>query len=387
MNEKVVLALIEPVGSHGGMDYYDSGLCAGVSKNGIDTVWYTSDISTPRGEAKVKIERTFVGIWGKSASWLRGVRYLKGLVRTLIHAKRRSTNVVHLHFFHVGALESLTVILSRLFFMKVVTTVHDVESFKPGGRSRFFRSISYGLSTFLIVHNKVSSRELINKCNVNPSKVKIIGHGSYLGLVESKIDKTLARSLLGLPSIDKKIILFFGQIKEVKGLDVLLHAFSKCRSSIDPCSLVIAGKVWKDSFDKYINIIESERIQGFVDCRIRYIPDSEVSAYYSAADLIVLPYKKIYQSGVLLMAMSYGTPVLASDIPGMCEVIDSGRNGYLFKSEDVAALSDAIVDLISDPESMAAMAEEALLDMKNEYSWETIGTKLASVYLECILKR
>ena len=80
---------------------------------------------------------------------------------------------------------------------------------------------------------------------------------------------------------------------------------------------------------------------------IRYIPDEQVSNYYCAADFVVLPYKKIFQSGVLLMAMSYGTPVITSNIPGMTEIVTDGINGLTFQSEDVASLAASLLGALS----------------------------------------
>lgn len=378
------VALVEPVGSHGGMDYYDSGLCAGLASNKVKAVWYSCDVSEVRGCRSVELVRSFRQIWGDSPAWRRGLRYLKGLFDTYSDARARKIGVAHFHVFHVGVLEALSVALARLFGLRSVVTVHDVEAFKPGGKSRLLESLAYRLSARLVVHNQVSREGLLRRCGVSNDKIRIVPHGSYLGLIEPSIPKDDARRQLGLPERGEKILLFFGQIKEVKGLDLLLEAFGRVRARIGPCRLVIAGKVWKDDFSRYQALIDQHTLDEFVDLRIRYIPDSEVSAFYSAADLIVLPYRRIYQSGVLLMAMSFGVPVLASDLPGMVEIVEDGRNGFLFKAGDVDDLGDRIVFALDSKGARDAVVLAAAHDMETRFSWDSIGKDLRDVYREAL---
>lgn len=373
------VALIEPVGSHGGMDYYDSGLAGAITRQGMYVKWYTCQGSQICGDPVFRLEPTFVGVWGKDAAWLRGLRYLKGLLKSLVDARLNKINIVHYHLFHVGVLELVGVILAKAFFFKVVLTVHDVESFRPGIHSGLLRNFTYFLSSAVIVHNVVSKTELLR---INPeieSKTYVIPHGSYLGLITPRISKEVARQKLNLP-LNEKVILFFGQIKEVKGLDLLIEAFGKAVNSITPVKLVIAGKVWKDDFSKYQSLIDEYQIKNNIHLEIRYIPDDEISAFYSCADLIVLPYRKIYQSGVLLMAMSYGVPVLASDLPGMKEIVHDEVNGYLFEAGNAESLAKKLTQVLSAEESLSKVVSNASKDMETSFSWDEIALKTLTTY-------
>ena len=383
MTSSIVVAVIEPVGSHGGMDYYDSGLCAGLSANGVNCVWYTCDISQQRGERPVLVVRSFERIWGKDVAWKRGLRFVAGLFRSMKDARNRRANIAHFHFFHVGPLEVLSVILARLFSLKVVVTVHDVEAFKPGGKSRLLQKMAYGLCSRVVVHNKVSYDELIARCGVQEEMVRVVPHGSYLGLIPPVMEQRLARDKLGLPQ-GERIVLFFGQIKEVKGLDLLIEAFAQAKGRMGPTRLVIAGKVWKDDFARYQELIDRCVLADVTSLHIRYIPDDEIAAYYGAADIVVLPYRKIYQSGVLLMAMSYGIPVLASDLPGMREVITDGENGFLFRAGNINDLADRLISALADSERSERVREFAMDDMIVRFSWDTIGKQLGELYREIL---
>jgi glycosyltransferase involved in cell wall biosynthesis len=379
----VKVAVIEPVGSHGGMDYYDSGLCAGLGANNVASIWYTCDTSDTRGERPIIIVRSFTNIWGKDAAWKRGLRFVAGLFRSMTDAHSRQANIAHFHFFHVGPLEVAGIVIARLFGLRVITTVHDVEAFKPGGKSPLLQRIAYGLCSRLVVHNQVSRDELIARSGVSESMVRVVPHGSYLGLIPPSIDRHIARDKLGFPQ-DERIVLFFGQIKEVKGLDLLIEAFAKVRDQVGSTRLVIAGKVWKDDFSRYQDLIDRYALADVVSLHIRYIPDDEIATYYSAADIVALPYRKIYQSGVLLMAMSYGIPVLASDLPGMSEVITDGENGFLFKTGDADDLANRLAAVLTDTQGQERAVTQARKDMELRYSWDTIGGQLAEVYREVL---
>jgi glycosyltransferase involved in cell wall biosynthesis len=182
----------------------------------------------------------------------------------------------------------------------------------------------------------------------------------------------------------EKVVLFFGQIKQVKGMDYLLHSFAAVLEHFPETKLVIAGKLWKDNWDVYEEIIKASDIGASIIKHIKYIPDEAVSDYYCAADLIVLPYKEIYQSGVLLMAMSYRTPVVVSDIKGMTEVVTHNKNGFVFKSEDSFDLANKINEALSDSELRNKVSDNAFIDMENKYDWDEIARKTSRLYTSII---
>jgi D-inositol-3-phosphate glycosyltransferase len=380
------VALVEPVGSHGGMDYYDCGFAAGLTENGVRCIWYSCDISEVRGERAVSLKRTFRGIWGKSHPLVRGLRYLRGLIATLYDAGKEGLNVVHLHFFHVGALEFLSVLLARVSNFKVFITVHDVEAFKPGAKAMWLQKVTYGLASRLVVHNEVSRAELLIHFPTLAPKVGVIPHGSYVGLVPPLVPKPDARRSLGLDE-DDRVILFFGQIKSVKGLDVLIKAFSEIASADHRYRLVIAGKVWKDDFSQYQRLIEEGGGAERILLNIRYIPDVEIPTFYGAADVVVLPYRKIYQSGVLLMAMSLGAPVVVSDLPGMTAIVKDRQNGLVFSSENEGHLAQVLESFFSEPDLREKIIGMAHKDMQERFGWISVAGQLRAFYNKNLVGR
>lgn len=372
------VAIIEPVGGHGGMDYYDYGLIDGLLQSGVRVHLYTCNETQPLLGLDDITFKFFHKIYGKEPKILRAMRYIFGFVKSVIHARLRSIKVCHLHFFHYTLIDLLGVLIARIFLMTVVSTIHDVESFAKGEGS-FFAKLVFRLSRILIVHNDSSYRCLALTVP-GSDKIRIIPHGNYLPFIGESVAKDRARSLLSL-SPEICIVLFFGQIKHVKGLDVLLEAWSFAQSNLPAgAKLVIAGKVWKDGWERYANIIHSNNIESSVVTEIRFIEDERARMYYSAADLVVLPYRRIYQSGVLLMAMSYGCPVVASNIPGMTDTIRDGINGMLFETENPHDLARVIVAAFSDRPNLDRLARDGKIWVEDNLNWHRIAKMTQEAY-------
>ena len=373
------VAMVEPVGGHGGMDYYDFGLCEGLAGTGAQVTLYTCDETTPKEQAPYEVRFSYQGIYGEDPAWKRGVRYVLGSLRALLNARLNRARIAHFHFFHVGPLEFFNVLAAKLLGFKVVVTAHDVQSFVERLSVPWMVKRAYGAADRIIAQSGVSRRELQTVLGVPENKVDTIPHGNYLGSIGDVPTRRGARAELGVPE-DGRVLLFFGQIKEVKGLDVLLRAMPRLVERHPKTVLLIAGKVWKDDFGRYRGQIEDSGIEDNCLLHIRYIPDSEVANYYAAADAVVLPYRRIYQSGVLLMAMSYARPVVVSDIEGMTEVVSNGDNGYTFADGDAGALADKLDEILPEPEELRLVGERGLAYVRENNDWGRIGAMTADCY-------
>lgn len=372
------IAIIEPVGGHGGMDYYDYGLLSGLVGAGLDAKLYTCDETKPLLGLESRTVLAFQKVYGSRSKVRRAVSYLRGLAAAIVDARRTGGRICHLHFFHYTLIDFMGVFLARLCGMRVVSTIHDVESFARGGGS-IFAKLVFRMSNALIVHNRSSHASLAGAV-ADGSKISIVPHGNYLPYVQDVPATEQARMKLGLP-VYARVVLFFGQIKEVKGLDVLLEAWARALPRLPShARLVIAGKPWKDSWTRYESQIVALGIGDTVTLDIRFIEDEKAKLYYSSADLVVLPYRKIYQSGVLLMAMSYGKAVLASDIPGMTDIVRDGENGLLFRTEDPVDLADRLVSAMSNPDGLNAIGASGERWVDTNCDWKDIGRRTAEVY-------
>lgn len=377
------VSIIEPVGGHGGMDYYDYGLARGLVNSDVEVVLHTCEKTAPDPQLAVsgrfKLIYSYVGVFSKAAPWLRAFRYVRGSFASVARAFFCGNKIVHFHFFHVSLLEFFNIIIARLFFRSIIVTAHDVESFASGVEVPILSRWAYSLSHGVVAHNSISRSELIRKLGISEEKIFVIPHGNYVSDVRVLDQASDTEVKLGVPE-GKKVVLFFGQIKDVKGLDILLQAIGSVRSELDNICLVVAGRPWKSDFLKYENMIESLNISDLCVRHIRYIPDEHVPYYYRAADLVVLPYKRIYQSGVVLMAMSYGRPVLVSDLPGMTEIVKDGENGFVFRLEEPGSLARKLIEIFNDPERMQTVGKVGRDYVVEKHDWGRIGMLTKAMY-------
>lgn len=371
--------IVEPVGGHGGMDYYDFSLGRALLQTGVAPKLLTCD-KTDDSNAGFPVHKVYKHIFGIDPAWKRGLRFLWGSVSGFIRTRMDGARIAHFHFFHIGPLEFFNVVLARLLGMKVVVTAHDVESFESGASSQMLVNSTYALTAAVIAHNQISRSELIEKLSISASKIHVIRHGNYDGYGLTDITRQNACKSIGVDT-NEFIVMFFGQIKEVKGLDVLIRAMPEVMKGVQSSvRLVIAGKVWKNDFVKYQTIIEDLGLRAVVKLDIRYIPNTELANFYRAANILVLPYHRIYQSGVVLMAMTFGTPVLVSNIPGMLEVVTHAENGLVFEDGNHVDLAEKLLFAENNPEKLIAYVDSARELMHTQYAWSGIGKQTSDLY-------
>lgn len=379
MTGQIRASVIEPVGGHGGMDFYDYGLCTGLVRAGVKVTLYTCDETRVQEGKPFRIILAYRNIFSDKGNWLKGLKYIKGSLYALMGSVLNRTQICHLHFFHISFPEFFNVFLAKILGIRVVVTAHDIEPFASELSIPCLVRLSYHLSDRIIAHNVYSQRKLVETYRLPVEKICVIPHGNYIPFTTGHVDAPEARQHLAIPE-DATVLLFFGQIKRVKGLDLLLQALPEVVKSDPNVFLVVAGKPWKDDYSAYRQIIEEGGLQNCCMERIHYIPNEEVPVYFASADLVVLPYRRIYQSGVLLMAMSYAKPVLASDIDGMREIIRDHETGFLFRHNDVRALSNRILQVLQDRVEMDRVALNGFRYIRSNFNWDRIGALTAECY-------
>jgi glycosyltransferase involved in cell wall biosynthesis len=373
------VAVIEPVGGHGGMNFYDFSLCQSIVRAGAKATLYTCDKTVVKGDEGFPVKRAYRRIYGKGIGWVRGLRFVWGSLRALPGARWSGHRVAHFHFFHVGPLELFNVLLALLLGMRVVITAHDVEAFKQGISVPLFVRWAYRAARRIIAHSQVAKRELMQELGIAECKIDVIAHGNYLASIPAGITQAMSRAHFGIAA-DKRVLVFFGQIKDVKGLEILLEAFALALQKDPSLHLLIGGRVWKTDFAKYQDIIDRHGLAPYCSLHIRYIPDDEVPHFYRCADLVVLPYLRIYQSGVALLAMSHGSPVLVSDIEGMLEAVDDEHTGFVFKARDPGHLAQRIGDIFRVPGRAAEIAQAGLRMVTVRNDWTRLGEQTLACY-------
>ncbi len=387
MAEGPKVAVVELVGGHGGMYHYDIGLCKGLLSAGVRVSLYTCSETKNPDILGLNFCPVYNGIFGKSSPALRAFRFLTGSLAVALSTIRRKETIVHFHVFQGGVSEFSLVLLMRLCLRKIVLTVHDVESLaRPTLLGKKPSNRVYRMAECLIVHNETSKHELIERLKLDSGRINVIPHGNYLDAISDVPCAAEAKPALAV-SDTKKVILFFGQIKEAKGLDLLIEALPKVVREVPETMLVIAGRPSRTDFSQYDLLIDKLGLRDFCRADVGYVPDEKVSQYYAAADVVVLPYRRIYQSGVLLLAMSYGKAVVVSDIPAMTEIVADGENGYLFTRESTEDLAKTLVRALQGDRERQEIGARALKYVRHRHDWNQIGAETHQVYWTMLSRR
>ena len=174
---------------------------------------------------------------------------------------------------------------------------------------------------------------------------------------------------------DYRYILFFGLIRDYKGLDLLLEAFSANEIREKNIKLIIAGEYYSDQAP-YIKLIEKYNLEQDIIQVEQFIPDSKVHLYFNACDLVVQPYKSATQSGVTQIAYHFNKPMIVTDVGGLKEMCPNGKVGYVV-SPNANEIKKAILKFFNET-NINEMIEN-INQIKEQYSWSIFTKKLLSL--------
>jgi glycosyltransferase involved in cell wall biosynthesis len=282
---------------------------------------------------------------------------------------------------------TLLTLYYKLLGKKVVLTLHNVNAGRRDSSDSSLNRISlraqYRLADHTFVHTEKMKSELLEEFGVQGSRVTVIPFGINNSVPNTNLTPIEAKRRLGISDAEKTI-LFFGNIAPYKGLEYLVEAFQRLVAGHDDYRLIIAGrpKNCETYWTTLREAIRSNALGGRVLLREDYIPDDETEVYFKAADVLALPYRHIYQSGVLFLGYSFGLPVLAADVGSLKDDIVEGKNGFVFKPEDSVDLARTIEqyfasDLYAD---LDARRQEIKDNAKERHSWDVVGRMTMSVY-------
>ena len=357
------IGIIDHVGKKAGIDYYSLELAKGFVRQGVE-VTICSNYTSEHDKITT---HSYFPFFIKSKI-LQFLALLVSFVRSAITCRREGANKIIVHLFTTQFFFTSFLVFLRIMGLKLIIISHDVESFAKDDQNWIKRFIYNKLAYRIVVHNAYSYQSILKYCKT-PNKISVIQQGGYINLVNNEVTIEESRKLLDIKTNDL-VLLFFGQIKQVKRLDLLLKAAPLFKKKV---RIIIAGKVWKDSFEKYQQLINQLDINHLLELHIRYIEDDEREVFMKAADIMILPYEEIFQSAVLLMGMSYGKVMITSDVDAFSEVIKDGINGLLFDSGNHESLALKVNELLEKPEKIKQIGSAALKTINKHFSWEEIA--------------
>jgi D-inositol-3-phosphate glycosyltransferase len=372
---KQKILVYEAVGAEGGMGFFNDQYCSGLQKNGFDVYYFGGKVECTEKQSYRSFEH------------LSGLFTKKGHLRKILilfHAVLKLTQVIisqrirmaNFHIFHIGPLEFFLSILLKILGVKLIITLHDVESIGTQKDNVKLKRLVYSMVSRIVVLSNYSKKILESKENIKGG-ISVINHGNYLDY--SRIRDGEGKAIWHNDSNLK--ILFLGKIKKVKRLDLLISALGKMnKKGLKNYSLIIAGKPHDVSESEVHSYIMDAGLEAHVDLKLRYISDSEMLEIIESSDFAVLPYEEIFQSGVLLLCMSKLLPVITSDIEGFLEVIEPEKNGIVFRSGNENDLENKIEMMINNRELRESVANQAYKTCQGKYDWGRISVQAANVF-------
>jgi len=262
---------------------------------------------------------------------------------------------------------------------KLILTIHDVLPHKymiSKNIDLYFTKKTYEAFDYYIVHSKQNKYELSKYFGISKDKISVVEHGIEMPKRVNKEEIINFRKQYRVPKV-KKIILFFGSLRENKGLGLLLKALAKIKK--EDFLLIIAGKAQsKQLCARYFEIIKEKNLEKNVLFLNRFINDNEIPILFNISDFIVLPYKFFHsQSGVLATAITYQLPVIVSDTGSMGDFVRNHNIGKVFKPDSLKQLIESIKYFIESDLEEYKLNE---IRCRDEYSWQRVAKKTLEVY-------
>jgi D-inositol-3-phosphate glycosyltransferase len=392
-------AMLEVALLTGGFDRpYAYGLAmALVAKGVLLDVIGSDNVDSPEMHATPGLH--FFNLWPPQSSrstalgkLLRVLRHYARLIRYSACAKPKIFHILWNSKIQIFD-RTLLMLYYRAMGKKIALTAHNVNEAKRDGKDSWLNratlKIQYRLCDHIFVHTQKMKEELCRRFAVAEKTVIVIPFPINNASPDTELTSVEAKRRLGL-RVDERAILFFGRIRPYKGIEYLLDAFRLLLANKQAnYRLIVAGEAIKGC-EGYLQEIQSSAAkdfdQGQVVWKTEFIPDDEVEVYLKAADVLVLPYKEIFQSGVMFLAYAFGLPVIATDVGSFREEIVEGSTGYLCKAEGAAGMASAIETYFaSDLFTNLDIRRQEIKDYANaHHSWHTVAELSSSTYAKML---
>jgi glycosyltransferase involved in cell wall biosynthesis len=351
---------------------YDHALCSALAEAGVEVELYTSHFAygpVAPAEGYVRRESFYRGAVRVRAPRLRRAAKLIEHVPDMLRYRRSAlaADVVHFQWLTVQHLDSRLLPRGR----PLVRTAHDILPREPRLGQREAQRRLYERFDAVVTHSAHGAARLTRELGVDARRVHVIPHGAFAHLASGGA-KELPASLRS----ERPVVLCFGLMRPYKGIDLLIEAWR----GIEDAELWIAGMPRMDI---------SALVAG-APANVRFVPrfigDDELPAYFRRADLVVLPYREIDQSGVLFTALAFGKPLLLSDVGGFPEIAAAGA-ARTFPAGQAAPLHEALVELLGSRAALAQLAEGAARAAGGPYSWSATGRLTRELYEALVRER
>lgn len=350
---------------------YDHSLCAALARAGADVELVTSRFlygPVPR-EDGYRVTESFYrrtaerGLGAPARRAFKFAEHFGDMLRYRGHAA--DADLVHYQWLTVPVVDRLLLPPTR---PRVYTVHYPLPPPTRRGQLALERALLVRMDA-VIAHSAHGARKLRDEVGLERGRVHVIPHGAFDYLTRLPEEVPLPEELA---AAEGPVILCFGLIRPYKGIEVLLEAFR----SVEGAELWIAGMP-RMPLEPLYEL--AERARGTVRFVPRFISDPEIPAYFRRADLVVLPYLEVEQSGVLYTALAFGKPIVLTEVGGFPEVAEHGA-ARLVPPGDPAALGRELVELLADRGERERLAHAARAAAEGPFSWDEAGRRTLVLY-------
>ncbi len=307
---------------------------------------------------------------------LKGVAHIASMFHLLNVLRKEKPDAIHFQWTPLAVVDQFFIPLFRRI-APTILTVHDSSPFNNNPSAALQRVGAIKIMNkfdHLIVHTEKARKALIGY-GIPEAKISRIDHG-----ILDNFDAS-APAALPAKSADAPVnLLLFGQIKPYKGTDILLSALALLPAQVrQQCKLSIVGKPQME-MQPLFDMVERLGLKENVVWDLRFVDEAEIPAIFAAADVMVMPYREIDASGVLMLALAVGRPIVATRIGLFAEILEDGKHGFLVPQDDAKALATALESLIKDTALRTTQGENVLALRTSIPSWHQIGMTTAALY-------
>jgi len=255
----------------------------------------------------------------------------------------------------------------------IMVIVHNFVPHESRPGDRFLTHRLFRHATSAVTQSSVVSHQVEEAYPSLPQRMR--PHPVYENFGE-RVDRGYARRMVGI-GVDEKIILFFGFIRRYKGLDLLIEAMPEIARRVPDVRLVVAGEYYEDP-EPYRQAIERSGMSDRITMHTDYVPNEDVATWFSASDVIVLPYRHATNSGIVQIAYNFAVPAIVTAVGSLAEIVIDTETGYVLPDAAPSTIAAAVAKVF-EPGRIKAMSERILVE-RQRYSWDGLVDAIEELY-------
>ena len=293
-----------------------------------------------------------------------------------IHAaskiKKLQPDLVIIQWWHPYFAPCYWTLTRMLGKIKIIFVCHNVFPHERFPMDRMLTKMVLKRGNAFIVQSGKDAKDL--QTILPGAKYEQAVHPTYNAFKFENMSKKKARELLDITE-KEKVLLFFGFVREYKGLKYLIQALPNITEKCDNVRLFVVGDFGgAENREVYEKLMEENGVRSRITICDGYIPDREIEKFFAACDLVVLPYVSATQSGIVQIAYGFEKPVVVTNVGGLPDVVEDGKTGYVVEPENPVALADAVVRYFA--ENREEEFEENVKKEAYRFDWDRMVEKV-----------